>query len=285
MTDTNVTAETLAETTLPVDGITDIDAIAPEVSADDDNAEKPKVETKTETKADEAKTDDAGDKDGEEVKPKKLSGAARQKIREARLLSELSAREAEVEALKRQVQTNAGAKDSNEPPKEEDFNGDYFAYQRALTAHEVRQALREENSKVEQSKAALQQNEIARERAVAHAERVEDARDVIADFDEVMGTMKGVNVRNEVIEEIMSSDKSALLAYHLAKNPDKLQALNNMSARELAREMGRLEGSVRMPAAKTQTTAPPPLSAVKGGASPSSAESDLAKWLAKTYPK
>jgi hypothetical protein len=59
-----------------------------------------------------------------------------------------------------------------------------------------------------------------------------------------------------VIEEIMSSEKSALLAYHLAKNPDKLNALNQMSGRELAREMGRLEATVRMPEAKKQHPLP-----------------------------
>ena len=279
MTDTNATAETLADTN---DGFIDIDALVPDVEPSEDGEPKPKEETKPE-----AKTDDAGEKDdGDESKPKKLSGSARQKIREARLLSELSAREAEIENLRRQVPSSNGAEDkTTKPPKEEDFNGDYFAFQTAKTAFEVRQVIREENSKVEQSKAATQQTEIARERAVAHAERVEDARETIADFDSVMDTMKGVNVRSDVIDEIMSSDKSALIAYHLAKNPDKLQALNNLSARELAREMGRLEGSVRMPSAKTQTTAPPPLSAVKGGAAPSSADTDLAKWLAKTYPK
>jgi hypothetical protein len=40
-----------------------------------------------------------------------------------------------------------------------------------------------------------------------------------------------------------------------------------MSGRELAREMGRLEATVKLPTAKKQTTAPPPLEPLKGGAS------------------
>ena len=173
------------------------------------------------------------------------------------------------------------------PPKEDDFPGDYFAYQRALTAYEAgkkaSEAINKAFSDRDEADRSVKQSEIVRQRAEAHAERVEDAREIIADFDEVMGEMKGVNVRNDVIDEIMQSDKSALLAYHLAKNPEKLDALNRMSPRELAREMGRLEATVQMPTAKKQTSAPPPASAVKGGASPSSAESDLSSWLKKTY--
>jgi hypothetical protein len=47
--------------------------------------------------------------------------------------------------------------------------------------------------------------------------------------------------------------------------------------------MGRLEATVRLPEAKKATTAPAPLSRPKGGASPSSADSDLAAWMKKTY--
>lgn len=225
------------------------------------------TEAKQETT--EAKTDDAGADDaGSEEKPKKPSGSQRAKIREARLLNELSAAQQRLEALERQLPKGDGAKDDNDkPPREEDFNGDYLAYDRAKTAYDVRQVVREENRRLEETNRAKEQSTIERERRIAHDERVEDAREVITDYDDVMATMKGVNVRNEVIEEIISSDKSALLAYHLAKNPDKLHALNSMSSRELAREMGRLEATVKMPAAKKQTTAPAPLTPLKGGAS------------------
>jgi hypothetical protein len=67
-----------------------------------------------------------------------------------------------------------------------------------------------------------------------------------------MKAMDGVQVRTDVIDEIMSSDKSA----HLLpprKESDKLDALNSMSGRELAREMGRLEATVKMPEAKRAT--------------------------------
>lgn len=281
MTETNGTAEALAE--VVNDGIIDLDAAeTPVVEAEAEERPEGEQEEKPEAKTEEVKDE------GEDDKPKKPSGAQRNKIREQHLLRELSEAQQKIEELSRsQTPANAGAEDDN-PPREEDFK-DFFEWQQALTAYRAGKAASEAVAKQfkdrEAAERSTKQTEIARERTIAHAERVEDARDVIADFDKVMDGMKGVNVRNDVIEEIMSSDKSALVAYHLAQHPDKLSAMNAMSARELAREVGRLEATLQLPSAKKQTTAPPPLKAVKGGASPSSAEGDLNAWLNKTYGK
>jgi hypothetical protein len=99
-----------------------------------------------------------------------------------------------------------------------------------------------------------------------------------------MKAMDGVQVRTDVIDEIMSSEKSDLISYHLAKNPNELDALNAMNSRELARAMGRLEATLKLPEAKKQTSAPAPLSRSKGGAAPpSSQEADSQAYLKKTY--
>lgn len=255
------------------DGIIDLDA--------QEEVKEPEGEKK-DGEADKSGDDDAG-KEGE---PKKLSGAQRAKIREQRLRDELSAREREIEELRAKTPAKTASDSEEKAPKEEDFP-DWFSFQSALTAFNASKAVRDEIRKDRESREASEretkQAEIVRERKVAHAERVEDAREVIADFDQAMKEMDGVQVRNEVIEEIMSSDKSALISYHLAKNPSKLEALNSMSGRELAREMGRLEATVKMPEAKRQTSAPPPLSRPKGGASPSSPDADLDAYLNKTY--
>lgn len=256
------------------DGIIDLDApdeVKEEAEDKSEGEEKPEAAAKPE----------------DEEEKKKLSGAQRAKIREQRLRDELVAREREIEELRRSAPAAKASESEEKAPKEEDYNGDWFAWQRALTAHEAgkaaREAIRGEFQTKEQSEAAKRQNEVVRERKVAHAERVEDAREVIADFDQAMKAMDGVQTRQEVIDEIMSSEKSALLAYHLAKNPDKLNALNQMSGRELAREMGRLEATVKLPEAKKATSAPAPLSRTKGGAAPSSADAVLEGYLNKTY--
>ena len=276
MSGTDEQAVAPAEDAVVNDGIIDLDA-KPEAAEAEvvDGEEKPEGEA------------EAAKPEGEDDKPKKPSGAQRAKIKEQRLLSELSAAQQRIDELTRSAPAQTAGETDDKPPREEDFNGDYFAWQRALTAHEAGKAAREAIEKQfrnkEDSERSTKQAEIVRERAVAHAERVEDAREVIADFDKVMEAMKGVNVRQDVIDEIMQSDSSAVLTYHLAKHPDKLFAMNAMTPKELAREMGRLEATVQLPSPKKQTTAPTPFSAVKGGASPSSAEGDLSAWLKKTY--
>lgn len=261
------------------DGIIDLDA---QEEVKEDPADD--TEQSEEAKAAAAKAAE----ETADTEKKKLSGAQRAKIREQRLLTELQAREREIEDLRRsQPAAKTASDDEEKPPREEDFNGDFFAFQTAKMAYEAgkatRDAIRKDRETREATERETKQTEIVRERQLAHAERVEDAREVITDFDEVMGAMKGINVRNDIIDEIMSSDKSALLAYHLAKNPSELNALNSMSGRELARAMGRLEATVRMPEAKKQTSAPPPLNRPNGGANPRSQEADLQMWLKKTY--
>jgi len=278
MGDQDTLAATPGDTTndAPInDGFIDLDAQT-----------EPAAET-TDDEGQSQETEQTEQSSGEEDKPKKLSGAARAKLREQRLLNELSARDRELEELRRAQPAKTASDSADKPPREEDFNGDFFAYQTAKTAYEAGKAAAEAVEKRlgarEQTERQAKQTEIARERDVAHLERVEDAREVIADFDQVMKGMDGVQVRQDVIDEIKSSENSALLAYHLAKNPDKLNALNSMSGRELAREMGRLEATVKMPEAKKATTAPAPLSRPKGGAAPRSQDADLAAYLKRTY--
>ena len=252
--------------------------------------EEPKNLNEPEAKPDEAKAaepegdedkGDEGSETGEDGQPRrrKRTGSERAKRREEYLLSELRERERRLEELERQSPKDDGGK-KDEPPKEEEFNGDWTAYVAARAAYEAGKAVEGKLNAREQTTAQQRQVEARRERDIAHLERLEDARETISDFDTVMGTMKGVTVREDVLDEIKSSDKSPLIAYHLAKNPDKLAEMNRMSARELAREIGRLEGSLRMPAGKKQTGAPPPPTHLKGGAAPAI---DLAKADMEAY--
>jgi hypothetical protein len=243
---------------------------APEAKADEPKAAEPKDEG-----------DEGEGETGEDGQPRrrKRTGSERAKRREEFLLNELRERERRLEELERQSPKGDGDK-KDEPPKEEEFNGDWTAYVAARAAYEAGKAVEGKLSARERSRDEQRQVEAKRERDLAHLERIDEARESITDFDQVMGTMKGVTVREDVLEEIKSSDKSPLIAYHLAKNPDKLRELNSMSARELAREIGRLEGSLRMPAGKKQTGAPPPPTHLKGGAAPAV---DLAKVDMETY--
>jgi hypothetical protein len=246
---------------------------APEAKADEPKAAEPEVE---EDKGDDSETGEDG-----QPRRRKRTGSERAKRREEYLLNELRERERRLEELERQA-PKAGGEAKDEPPKEEEFNGDWTAYVAARAAYEAGKAVEGKLNAREQSTAQQRQVEARRERDIAHLDRVDEARETIADFDSVMGTMKGVTVREDVLDEIKSSDKSPLIAYHLAKNPDKLRELNSMSARELAREIGRLEGSLKMPAGKKQTGAPPPPTTLRGGAAPATdlASADMEAYVA-----
>jgi hypothetical protein len=283
----NEPAEALAGTD---DGFIDFDKLAaaePPVSDIEDG------ELNVEDEAEPAeKTEDTPDAAAEAKKAAdaeaktKLSGAQRAKIREQALRDEIAQRDRELEALRTKTPATASANDPQEP-KEEDFNGDFLAFTVAKAKFEARREaesiLKSSRDREATDKAAEQAEAAKRQRELDHEERVTAAKSVITDFDTVMESMKGVEVRDDLIEEIMSSKNSAVIAYHLAQNPSELEALNRMSPRELAREMGRLEATVKLPEAKTKTSAPPPLSKVKGAATPPSQEKLLSAYLDKKY--
>lgn len=162
-------------------------------------------------------------------RPKKLSGAQRAKLQRQYLENELAAREQRIQELERHI----GERDANERQSEAD-----------------------------------RQAEAQRKRDEAHRERVNGAKTAIPDFDRVMASMRGKTIHEDLLGDVLASEKSALLAYHLASNPDQLEKLNTMSERDRVREIGRLEGTLKMPAGKKLTTAPPPPATLRGGAAP-----------------
>ena len=180
---------------------------------------------------------------------------------------------------------------AEQPPREADFNGDRLAYLQAHQAFGMRQAAREAvRSQVEREhahRAALHEAASHRERVVAHYERVDELKDRVGDFDHAMKVAASINLRPDVAREILGSEKSALIQYHLAKNPDKARELNGLSSRELVRAIGRLEGAVRLPAARRATWATPPVHPLTGATSasfdPFKAEMDefAAHWNAR----
>jgi hypothetical protein len=234
-----------------------------EVTEKPEGAEAEAAET---AEADKPEGDDG--EEGEE-KRKKPSGAERNKRRLQLVQAEMDRMAAELEEYRRPKAENREAKPGVErEPTEADFPNDFFAYERAKTAWEVRQAIREETSRGQQSRQQELQRELHEARIEAYEDNKEIVRERIPDFDKVVASAKDVSLKPAVVEELLASDKSALLQYHLAKNPDKARELNQMNGRELAREVGRLEARVHLPTPKKATEAAAPPSQVKGKAAP-----------------
>lgn len=235
-------------------------------------------------------TGEAGEGEGEGQQPtdgaqKRKSGSAKWRERALRAQRELD------EIRQGQTQRAPAAADDDKDlvePKEADFPGDYLAYERAQRQYETRKAIRDENRRVEQRNADDVKAREARQRVGAYNDRVARVRDRIPDFDKVIQsgavdatTGQPRQIRDDVVDLVMESDKGPLLAYHLAKNPDKVAALNRMSPRDAAREIGRLEARIRGPQTKKVTNAPAPKAPLRGGGGKS--EKDLAEQSVEDY--
>jgi hypothetical protein len=225
-----------------------------------------------------------GEGGGEEEEASKRPSRSQRLQRKVQLLT------AELDEMRRQSATvrpqDAGLRHQDAmphamPPREADF-GDTQAYERALNAWNVElsaeRAFQRAAERERLSQQAAREAEVNRERVIAHVERVEELKDRVPDFDDTMKAAAAINLRNEVAQEILGSEKSALIQYHLAKNPDRARELNGLTGRELARAVGRLEGAVRLPPSRKATDATPPLAPLRGAAAlsfdPAKAEMD-----------
>ncbi len=253
----------------------------PEAKTEDD-AETPEADGEKDADA-ESDKGEPEESEKEEQPKKRLSGSERLKRR-------LAAAEAELQNLRSRSGDGEISKEAVEkligpPPKEEDFKGDFLAYERALTVYEMRKANAADRVREQSVQAKTARQTALREAAEAHAERIEEFRSKVKDFDATLKAASNLKAAPHVEEMILDSDKSAHLVYHLAKNPDRLARLNEMSERDAAREIGRIESRLTLPQPKKQTEAPPPAKSLKGGAAPSSPEAELGAWLTQKYGK
>lgn len=203
--------------------------------------------------------------------PKRPSGSERQKRKAERLAMELAEERAKREDLERRLSggdPKQGKPGVDREPSEQDFPNDYFAYERAKVAWEVRQAIREERGVDDRRRSEYQRNQARMEAVEDYAENLDRVKERIPDFDAVV-SKANVKIPDELADEILSvGEKAPLITYYLAQNPAKLAELVNMTGKALAREVGRIEGRVHMPQAKKATEASPPPSIPRGGASP-----------------
>jgi len=118
------------------------------------------------------------------------------------------------------------------------------------------------------------------DRAQSWQEKLVVARAEAPDFDQVMNNAD-VPVSNHVADLLLESDAGAKIAYHLARNPDKLEAINGMTPAKVAIELGKLEASLTkssiqatIPDVKT-SKAPPPARTLGQGRSTTPQLADL----------
>lgn len=234
------------------------------------------------TEKPEAKVEKPSDEDEEDDRPKRRSESGVTKLKR-----KVAFLEAELQNARGRISSDGVVpqseieKEIGPPPKEDDFKGDFLAYQDARIAYNVEarsvaREIRRDAKAAQEARAEFAQSAIEE-----HNERVSDFRQKVADFDETLKSAANLRTSPTVESLILDSDKSAHLVYHLAKNPDRLNQLNRMSEREAAREIGRIEARLSLPQPKTQTQAPKPVSPPKGGSAAPSQEQRLANYMAK----
>jgi hypothetical protein len=107
------------------------------------------------------------------------------------------------------------------------------------------------------------------------AKSVEAAKAKYADYDSVLSQSE-VNVAPHVTDLLLDSEQGAELAYYLDRNPDVADKLNDMSEKQAARELGRIEArlSAEAPAPAEEPpepVTPPPAARPKTSAAPAPA--------------
>lgn len=181
-------------------------------------------------------------------------------------------------------------KEQDGEPKQEQFE-DYNAYVKALARYEAKQeaaaTLKAESEKsaksakqetAQQSERKIAEGWVKREREFEAA--TEDYKDVVTPFvEEELGTFSE-GARRLLVE----SEVGPGLLYHLAKNPDDVERISELSPMRQIVELGKMEDKMQRPA-KAVSKAPEPITPVPAGISGSKDPSKMSISEYKAFMK
>lgn len=202
-----------------------------------------------------------------------------QRQREQQEAAETARKLADAEARLGRIKAAAQA---IQEPKESEFR-DYSEFEAARNAYHFAKAAaqfqeteaRGELTAAEQARQSAEQARLA-ERQKAYVDEVPEARSRYADFDQVIAVaMRPDVVSTDLANLVLDSERPHDLAYHLGKNPEMARAISTLNPVQQARELGRIEATLALPRAKTQSSAPDPIRPLKGSASATSSPDNM----------
>jgi hypothetical protein len=210
--------------------------------------------------------EDAGEGDdqgGEEKPQEKPKRSARDRINELTKRAHEAEREAQHwrEAAERKPAESAGK------PSPDKF-GSYDEYVEALADWRADQRVAESFKRRDAERSQAAEARAAEAKAQAWHERQSNFREATPDYDAVVGK-SSVHVAPHVVDTLLDSDSGPELAYHLAKHPETVRRINELSPLAAAREIGRIEASLSTPAApreKPASKAPAPITPARSSA-------------------
>jgi hypothetical protein len=238
------------------------------------------IATEQDQETDQPEIDEAAEVEGEqpeaEDKPKKETARERrerEKAAKQRLRTDLEEAQRRQHEAEQKLARITEARKAQKPPSESDFD-DHFEYVAAKAVYNSRQfdAERDTEAAAQEAEQARRQADAIRDREEAllrenwQAQRAE-ATERYADFDAVVGQPGLFPMGAALPALIQSSEMAADLAYHIASNRALHDALVSMTPVEVAREIGRLEARLSVPQPRKTTSAPDPISPVRGGSS------------------
>ena len=195
-------------------------------------------------------------------------GGAQKRIDELTRDKHEALREAQFWREQAAKQQSAQSSQDAKKPARADFADDegYFEALAEFKADQKVAAYREQSQAERANEAESRHNAT---RFELYQQRVSDSAEAMPDYHEVVGK-SDVPAAPHVLESIIESDSGPQLAYHLAKNPDVAERLNDMTPLQAAREIGRLEAQLAQPKVETPpqkrtTNEPAPINPVRGG--------------------
>jgi hypothetical protein len=246
--------------------MTDESALAPE--AGPEIVPETLVETPEEGQV-EAQTAEGDDPPPEDNKPSAAKARReRQKAHFSRLETERAAAEQRArDAEDRVARLQATAQRIARPTDAEFPDPIDFAAAQAvwrMSQAQSEQMAEQIGSEVQEARSQAEQIEAQRKQAVnvAWRESVEEAKSRYADFEAVA---YHAPISDGVAAMIAESDVGPDVAYYLGKNPAIAKQISEAHPLEAARALGRIEATVTQSRAKPATSAPPPITPIKGG--------------------
>lgn len=257
-----------------------IDAIVKDATGE--GLEPEKVEAKEEPKVEKPKDDDVEGPDGLTPAEKRTLTASMQKaiakrtaqLRDAEEFAEeqFSTRqrlEREMELMRKELEgfkaNFARETPKDEAPKRENFQTDE-AYQTALVDYRVDQRFKARAKEEAEQKEKDRQAEVLK----VATERVTKAKELVPDFEEVVGGSE-ITIPPHIAGYMQESELLAELGYHFAKHPDTLTRLSSMSPAKSLVELGKIESTLKpfAPKAKAENGKAPSEETGSQKASPS----------------
>jgi hypothetical protein len=180
---------------------------------------------------------------------RKAAEDARKVAEEAKAAAEARAEAAEKRAKELEDAQKAPKPPPFDPelgpePKPSDYT-DAFKYAADLAEWKSQAGIK----KWQQDQIEAQKKHEAEKVVQAHWKRVAAAQKEFPDYQETMDGAKNLTLtEREVQNAVIESDMSAKILYHLAKNPDEVGKINDMSVRGALRYLGKLESQLEKPA-------------------------------------